>query len=102
VSDLEEIAAGSNPLSSGSAKHVTIAGWSIDGGGHMVITWNYYANQAGVPVRFLVESCPNLTASPVTWTQVGIYTTSGTANGPRSVTDTLTAGPYYRLRFLIP
>jgi hypothetical protein len=104
VSDLEEIAAGSDPLDPAASDQVQISGTYVNGSGDVVVEWHVYANPPGAAVEFTVESSPSL-ITPV-WTTVGSYTTDGVEGGtaglPVSVVDTVMSGAYYRLTYRIP
>jgi hypothetical protein len=72
ISDLEEIAAGSNPINPASSNTVKIANWGMVGG-LMQVEWDVYANPPHAPVTFRVEATTNM----LDWVEVGVYVSRG-------------------------
>ncbi len=99
VSDLMEIAAGSDPLNAADSDVIRISKVTFDAMGRPVVEWNIYANQGSVAVQFVVESSQDLK----TWVQVGTYLSPGTSSGTATVTDVVNTGKkvYYKLRLSI-
>jgi hypothetical protein len=99
VSDLTEIAAGSDPLDAAEWRHVvTVRTIRKDAYGNTVVEWNTYPNDGGMPIRFDVEYSSNYR----TWSVVGGYTANGTSAVPVTFTDTRQLrGGAYRLRYRV-
>jgi hypothetical protein len=98
VSDLEEIAAGSNPIDPTKSNSLKIASWTIDGGA-VQLEWEVSANKIGVPVTFYIQASTNL----VDWFDVGVYVTDG-VTGETVMFEHAPAGAVvvsYRLRVAI-
>jgi hypothetical protein len=103
VSDLMEIAAGSDPLNPASKSIVGVQAVTVDENGHAVVEWNTYANSRGVPVYFILEYTENL----IGWQSVGSWISDGASSGVARVTDSVPHGNrdkgFYRLRmYLVP
>jgi hypothetical protein len=95
VNDLEEIAAGSDPLNAADEQNLIITGITVDGDGRPVVSWPIWANMGSLPLMFRLESSTDL----VTWTVISTVATEGTTDGMALVTDAVSSGPvYYRLK----
>jgi len=96
VTDIMEIAAGSNPLDPASKKSVEIKEIRVNSDGHAVVVWDMCSNSRGIAIAFTVEYTENL----VDWTMVGTWVSSGTADSTATVLDTVhhTGTGFYRLR----
>jgi hypothetical protein len=95
VNDLEEIAAGSDPLNAADEQNLIITGITVDGDGRPVVSWPIWANMGSLPLTFRLESSPDL----VTWTVISTVAIEGTTDGMALVPDAVSSGPvYYRLK----
>lgn len=100
ISDLEEIAAGSNPLSPTNHANVAITAITSNGSGTPRITWPTYANQASIDVLYTLEYSVDL----VHWYPAGTLQSSGDTAAASTLDDTIQheGTIYYRLSFEIP
>ena len=102
VSDLMEIASGSDPRSGADAREVGISGISMDtAAGRCTVQWGVHSNINSVDVTYRVEYSPDLNAT--SWSEVESVVSDGDTDAPVSVSEVRPGGSigYYRLRLTI-
>lgn len=101
VTDLMEIAAGSDPLSGLSANTISISAVGIDTNGLPVVEWDIYSNIRSVDVRYTLQYSTDL----INWSAIGSALTDGDSNTSTNITDTVartnTPVVFYRLSLSI-
>ena len=100
-SDLEEIAAGSDPLNASSTRHVEILSLIRNALGFPALTWNTYSNRVSADVTFYVEISTNMVGT--NWSLISTKVSNGDTNTTVTVTDVTRTPPpvFYRLRYQI-
>lgn len=99
VSDLMEIASGSDPLNSNDAAKVGITGIERQSRSSAVLSWPVSRNNQSIGVTYVVE----YSADMANWTKVGELTSDGDTTMTVSLQDTKASptGGFYRLRLEI-
>jgi hypothetical protein len=98
VSDLMEIAAGTDPLDPGDYRSIRITGMSLDGSGTPMLEWLVYSNRNQIAIRYVLEGTPDLLTPH--WAPAGSLTSGGILDGEASLDaeDATNAPSFFRLR----